>query len=595
MNFLDRSCPLLLGLWLCLTPCFAQGVIALPQGGQPLLPEDSSGSLRFSGSAFGRGQLVDVEGAPFSRAMRVEITRQTQQAWDVQVLATTDGDIEAGDTLLMNLWVRGSGNSETGEATGTAYLQRRGGDFAKFISLSLSAGGEWKQYVVPVQVNATLPSGQHEFAFHLGSSPQIIEVGGLQILNYKRTRTIADLPRSRVTWPGMEADAPWRAEAAERIDAIRKAPLRIVVVDGEGSSVAGAKVRVRQKRHEFGFGIAVAADQLAASTQDGERYREIVKTWFNKTVLENDLKWPNWDANRGRALRALSWLRENDIPVRGHTLVWPGWRYMPADVQQISGNADALRARVHNHIVDEVSATSGQIVEWDVLNEPYSNTELQKILGDEEMVEWFRLTREHDPNALLYINDYGVLTNGGNDKAHEDHYFTTIGKLIEWGAPLDGIGIQGHFGALLTSTPKIWQILDRFAVYGKRIQITEFDINMDDEEAQAAYTRDFLRAIFAHPSIDGFLMWGFWEGRHWLPKAAMFRRDWSMKPMAVAFYDTVYREFWTDVEGETNADGVLQVRGFKGDYNLEAEAGERRDAGSITLTGSGTEVVLTVR
>jgi endo-1,4-beta-xylanase len=584
---------LLLGWFLAIG--LAQEAITPPEGGQPLLPEDSSPLLRFTGSAFGRGQLIQVEGMSFSRAMRVEITRQTQQPWDVQILAGTTGDIDAGDTLLMTLWVRGSGTSENGEATGTAYLQRRGGDFAKVISLPLSAGSEWKQYVVPARVDLTLPSGQHEFAFHLGSSPQTIEVGGLQILNYKRSRTTADLPRSRITWPGMEPDAPWRVEAAERIDAIRKAPLRVVVVDSEGLPVAGAKVHVKQTRHEFAFGSAVAADQLAASTPDGERYREIVRTWFNKAVLENDLKWPNWEANRNRALRGLSWLRENNIPVRGHTLVWPGWRYMPADVERLSGEPEALRARVRNHIIDEVSATSGQLVEWDVLNEPYSNTELQKILGDEEMAEWFRLTREHDPNALLYVNDYGVLTNAGNDKAHEDHYYMTIGKLIEWGAPLDGIGIQGHFGALLTSTPKIWGILDRFAAYGKRIQITEFDINLDDEEAQAAYTRDFLHAIFAHPSIDGFLMWGFWEGRHWLPKAAMFRRDWSMKPNAKAFYDTVYREFWTDVEGQTDAEGVVLLRGFKGDYELEAEYGERKDSGSIKLTGAGPEVTLTLR
>ena len=29
------------------------------------------------------------------------------------------------------------------------------------------------------------------------------------------------------------------------------------------------------------------------------------------------------------------------------------------------------------------------------------------------------------------------------------------------------------------------------------------------------------------PSIDSFLMWGFWEARHWKPQGAILRRDWT--------------------------------------------------------------------
>ena len=86
-----------------------------------------------------------------------------------------------------------------------------------------------------------------------------------------------------------------------------------------------------------------------------------------------------------------------------------------------------------------------------------------------------------------------------------------------------------------------------------------------------------MTAFFSHPAADAFVMWGFWEGRHWLPKGAMFRRDWTPKPNLEAYRDLVFREWWTDVTGQTDQDGVFATRGFKGDYDIE-----------ITLNGETT-------
>jgi endo-1,4-beta-xylanase len=127
------------------------------------------------------------------------------------------------------------------------------------------------------------------------------------------------------------------------------------------------------------------------------------------------------------------------------------------------------------------------------------------------------LARQVDPGAALYIIDYSILSAGGNDVPHQNHYFGTIRRLEDSGAPVQGIGMQGHFSQNLTPPVRLWEILDRFGALNKPIQITEFDIDMADEQLQAAYTRDFLTAVFAHPTVKGFLMWGFREGRHWRP------------------------------------------------------------------------------
>ena len=86
---------------------------------------------------------------------------------------------------------------------------------------------------------------------------------------------------------------------------------------------------------------------------------------------------------------------------------------------------------------------------------------------------------------------------------------------------------------------------------------------------QAAYTADFLTAMFAHPSVTGVLLWGFWAARHWKPNAAMFRHDWTRKPNGDAFYDLVYKQWWTDTAVSTDAYGRIALRGFKGKKKLK--------------------------
>ena len=128
----------------------------------------------------------------------------------------------------------------------------------------------------------------------------------------------------------------------------------------------------------------------------------------------------------------------------------------------------------------------------------------------------------------------------------------------------------------------------------KTVPVTEFDIDIEDEEVQGQYTRDFMTTMFAHPSVTGFMMWGFWEGRHWKPKGAMFRRDWSLKPNARAYYDLVFGEWWTDVRGRTGADGAYSVRGFKGDYEVEVSAQGRTAKSRMTLDWRGAPLKISL-
>ena len=137
--------------------------------------------------------------------------------------------------------------------------------------------------------------------------------------------------------------------------------------------------------------------------------------------------------------------------------------------------------------------------------------------------------------------------------------------------PLGGIGFQAHFGAGLTAPERVIEILDGFGQYGLPLHITEFDVDTLDAETQAAYTRDMLIASFSQPQVEAFVIWGWWEGDHWKPSGAMLKKDWSPRANYASWRDLVYGDWWTEDSLTTDANGRVNLRGFKGDYDLTVQ------------------------
>ena len=307
--------------------------------------------------------------------------------------------------------------------------------------------------------------------------------------------------------------------AAARIDRYRKGDLTVIVRDDNGKPVPGAAVHVKMNRHAFGFGTAVAGDVLQSAGSDGQNYRSSLKKLFNKVVTENVLKWPPFESwGRAQADYMLPWFAANGFAmVRGHNVIWPSAQYLPADVQNMlkanPPDANALRARVNKHIADVMGYSKGKVTEWDVLNEAYTNRDLQAVLGDAEMTSWFRQARAADPAVKLYINDYSILESGGYDLQHINGYANIIRNMLAAGAPIDGIGLQSHFDSNLTPPSRVLELLDQFAAFGKDLQVTEFDVAVADEQVQADYTRDFLTVCFSHPAMKGLHDLGILGGR----------------------------------------------------------------------------------
>ncbi len=562
----------------CLSLLLVSGVFAadLPAG-KSLLPTATS-AFQLGGKSVQdvRMKAVSISGQSFNEALQIQTLNRPPYPWNISLAAPTTGAIHKGDVLLASLMARRiASRQETGEALLELIVEENQDEHHKLIELATSVGPEWTPIRAPFVADADYPAGAAMVSLRFGYQPQTVEVGAITLTNFAATVAVKDLPRTTAYYAGWETNAPWRQAAAKRIEKIRKGDLCVEVVNAQGNPVADAKVVVRMLRHEFAFGTAIMGKLITATNNpDLDRYRETIEKYFNKVVFENELKWPawqtnraGWQQNRSNVFATLDWLNARNIAIRGHVMIWPSWENTPGWLRQFESDTNKLRALIDDHFVDQTRVLNGRLAEWDVINESYAHNDVVKVLGREEMARWFKLAHQGDPSVKLFYNDY-IMFAGSGEGSPSQYFFDTIKFFKDQGAPIGGIGEQGHFGGSPPSPEKVLATFDRFGTLGLPIQISEFDIDTSDEELQVHYTRDFLTACFSHPSLSGVMMWGFWEGAHWRPRAALWNKDWTLRPNGRVWLDLVTKEWWTNTNGVTAADGKFSTRGFCGDYEI---------------------------
>jgi len=183
-----------------------------------------------------------------------------------------------------------------------------------------------------------------------------------------------------------------------------------------------------------------------------------------------------------------------------------------------------------------------------------------------------------DPNAVLFLNDYDILTG-----RKLPDYVAQIRKFLDQGIRFQGIGVQGHLHGDTFDPDQLQNALDQLAQFKLPIRITEFNIpgqhskyygkrnvqlTPEEETAKAQALAQYYRICFAHPAVTGILMWGFWEGANWIPVSSLFRRDWTPTPAAQAYRDLVFGQWWTQWHGRTGPDGRCELRAFYGKHRV---------------------------
>jgi GH35 family endo-1,4-beta-xylanase len=362
-------------------------------------------------------------------------------------------------------------------------------------------------------------------------------------------------------------DASWRTEADARIKELRQRQAQVRVVDEQGKAQAGVTIEVRQIRKAFPFGAAIGR-AITRNTQ----YQEFFKSHFNWAVFENESKWysnqrvPDQDYYAVADAMA-KWCRDNRIPVRGHCIFWEPEKWQTPWVKELDGQQ--LRAAVEHRMNSAVNHFRGTFVHWDVTNEMLHGSFFKDRLGEEIHVWMYKRARELDPTAKLFTNEFNVLSVDKDFKEIQtDEYVADVRRLIGQGAPIDGVGIQGHIWSedILARPEVIRQRLDRVATLGLPIWISEFDVADADEKSNADKLELVYRTAYSHPAVEGIMMWVFWAGASWRgPNGGLAHRDWTLNEAGRRF-EALMAEWSTTAAGRTDSTGAFAFHGYHGDY-----------------------------
>lgn len=309
------------------------------------------------------------------------------------------------------------------------------------------------------------------------------------------------------------------------------------------------------------IGVAGASYRYDCSRNDGET--GLVGNQFNMIVGENEMKFdatePNQnDFNYGGS-DAIMWVASRfNQKVRGHTLVWysqvPGWVSQDGKKNNHGYTKRQLLDILKNHIFNVVGKYKGRICEWDVCNEVLDDDQSivrtdptayklrpsiwATYIGEEFIDSAFVWAHQADPEAKLYINDYGV-EFAGNTKT--EAYYNLVKRLKDAGLPIDGCGLQCHLTTGELDTLKLEKNIQRYATLGLNCIITELDIALADPSAAdaldiqakeyGAITRVFLR----NDNCPSMLIWGISDNHSWRQNQPLLYNS-SLQPKP-AFYN----------------------------------------------------------
>jgi GH35 family endo-1,4-beta-xylanase len=308
---------------------------------------------------------------------------------------------------------------------------------------------------------------------------------------------------------------------------------------------------------DSGFGSALYANTIAYAfnslTPESVMKFESIHPCPPQWLIESNASVAAWVGNEGAARctlenaaddewhweklhRLLTWAQENNIGVRGHTLLWhmqnPGWL-----THETISLTRAERQRVmEEHIMVAIRQTCSyaNLYAYDVVNEgiqpdgtllptPWSTIPNYIDLA-------FRTAHQsilacNRPDIKLYYNDFSF--EYGEDKA--DALYNYLGSLLlrQNPTPIDGIGFQTHSQylhrrAVPHDTAALRATLERFA-NGLHLEtaITETDLPISATprwpwyEEQARWFGERLQACLNAPHCVGYTLWGTHDGASW--------------------------------------------------------------------------------
>ena len=268
------------------------------------------------------------------------------------------------------------------------------------------------------------------------------------------------------------------------------------------------------------IGVALSTQHLSEGS-----YSAAAKE-FNYVTCENEMKWDQLEPSRNQfswsgADQIVNFALKNDMKVKGHTLVW--YNQLPQWVNSLNNEAD-VRSAMLGHIKAVMQHYKGKVTTWDVVNEAvsiegtsYRDCPFYKYLGKTYIDEAFKAAREADPTVKLYYNDYNA--EGMTPKS--DFVYDLVKGLVERGVPIDGVGMQMHYGKPNDkfTIDELKANMQRYVDLGLDVLFSEMDMHRCEgmtEAQQVTLHHDIVAACVAEPRCIAVTFWGITDKYSWL-------------------------------------------------------------------------------
>ncbi|KAF0909984.1 hypothetical protein E2562_001234 [Oryza meyeriana var. granulata] len=369
-------------------------------------------------------------------------------------------------------------------------------------------------------------------------------------------------------------------------DKVRKRDVVVKVTTSSGGG--GVEVRVRQVSNSFPLGACIMRTNM-----DNEDYVEFFTKHFNWAVFGNELKWYWTEPQKGQLNYAdaddlLKLCSDHGMCVRGHCIFWEVDNAVQQWVKTLS--TDELSAAVNSRINGLLTRYKGKFRHYDVNNEMLHGSFYQDKLGKDARAAMFKTASELDPDALLFVNDYNV-ESMCDIRATPEAYIDQIIGLQEQGAPVGGVGLQGHVSNPVG--PVVRAVLDRLAVLGLPLWFTELDVSSANEHVRADDLEVMLREAYAHPAVEGVVLWGFWELFMSRDDAHLVDAEGEVNEAGRRLLQ-LKREWLTRAHGHADDNGEFKFRGHHGAYHVDVVTPTGKISQEFTVDKDDAPLVLNI-
>jgi endo-1,4-beta-xylanase len=374
------------------------------------------------------------------------------------------------------------------------------------------------------------------------------------------------------------------------------AALTITAYAQDNTQTAPQKTLKEAYAHKFLIGTASDLRGLSAAELAS------VKEQYDILTPENCMKPQPIHPSEGRYNFAIAdtlvdWCQKNGLKVWGHTMAWhsqtapwffqavnpvteedpkpptrPGMMWDPnaprltmaeywrRSIKGDLASREVALARLESHIKTVVGRYKGRVVGWDVFNESIADSgdcttenlrtfSWYQVVGPDVLTLAFKWAHEADPDAQLYYNDYNIEQGAVENKGKHASSMVLLKRLIAEGAPITGVGIQGHWH-LDTDLADVEKAIEDYGSLGLKVSVTELDVTAtgdnsgafgvrqgekkipeENYQKQAEVYRKLFEIFLRHSDvIDRVTLWGISDKRSWRWGQDALLLDGQLKP-----------------------------------------------------------------